>query len=202
MHDESHHESQDGGSLAEALRRSRDERRLIRLETADPDGNAYDGIVMMIHSDFVAICPETDFEFDGIQLVARKHLTGYRDGAFEACWQEILIHSGEINRLAFPAWVEGCADWRAFFTAVRSRDVWPGIEVIVEGGAESALYIGPVLTVGETSLTLLTYDAAGAWEKSYEIDYAEIFRVDLETKYCSRFNDFMRAKGLPERPGD
>jgi hypothetical protein len=57
------------------------------------------------------------------------------------------------------------------------------------------LFIGPITEVGSEQFSLRCYDAAGRWEKVYELRYDEIFRIEFDSQYCNHFNEYMKAKG-------
>ncbi|MBK7994094.1 MAG: hypothetical protein IPK14_11925 [Blastocatellia bacterium] len=42
------------------------------------------------------------------------------------------------------------------------------------------------------SFFLKCYDASGKWEKVYKINYDEVFRIEFDSKYCNRFNHYMK----------
>jgi hypothetical protein len=77
---------------------------------------------------------------------------------------------------------------------LQKRDVWPGVEIISNRNAETAFYIGPITRTADDYFYLRCYDAAGKWEKEYRLTYDEIFRIELNSNYCSRFNAHMRKR--------
>ena len=40
--------------------------------------------------------------------------------------------------------------------------------------------------------SVMTPQASG--EKTYELNYDEILRIEIDSKYCNHFNDYMRAR--------
>ena len=39
----------------------------------------------------------------------------------------------------------------------------------------------------------MCYDAASKWEGGYEINYDDVFRIEIDSKYCNYFNDYMKS---------
>ena len=164
----------------------------MRFETIHPDGDAYDGVVTHIERNHVVLCPERDFEFDGLMVFPKKAIKGYRDSGFESCANKLMIHNGAIGSIPHVDWLDDCGSIKEILIGLKERDIWPAIEVLFENDSESTLHIGPITAIHRTRLSLHCYDAAGNWEKVYTLDFDEIFRIEFDTKYCNHFNAYMR----------
>jgi len=57
---------------------------------------------------------------------------------------------------------------------------------------QTAFYLGPITNCDKMSFFLKCYDASGKWEKVYKINYDEVFRIEFDSKYCNRFNHYMK----------
>ena len=77
---------------------------------------------------------------------------------------------------------------------IKRRGIWPAIEILDKKGTVSIFYIGPITRLLENAFFLKCYDAMGKWEKAYELNYNEIFRIDINSRYCKHFNRYMKAK--------
>jgi hypothetical protein len=174
-------------------RKSFEERWSMRFRTRHPEGENYDGIIVHIGQHFVVVREETDFEFDGIMVFPKKVIRGVRDGEFERCANEILRQNGALARLRVPSWLVGCATVRGVLTTLMKRNIWPGIETLLDDGS-TAFYLGPVESVSEDGFETKCYDAAGKWEAQYSFRWQEIFRVEVGSRYCTHFNKYMRDK--------
>lgn len=166
----------------------------LRIETAHPDEDAYDGVVIYDKTDFVALREEKDFEFDGVVIIQKKFVKGIRDANFEKCINKILRHNGEIEKISAPEWINGCESIKELFASIKRRDIWAGIEIVFNKQTDSAFYLGPITRVGAKDFFIKCYDAEGEWEKEYELSYDEVFRVEFDSKYCNHFNKYMRWK--------
>ncbi|MCP4711456.1 MAG: hypothetical protein GY869_22780, partial [Planctomycetes bacterium] len=92
-------------NIAQKYRKSRRESWCLRFKTVHPDGDNYDGVITDIKRSFVVLREQRDFEFDGLNLLFKKFIKGYRDGRFEICLNEIIRDNGQINpfiRLGAP----------------------------------------------------------------------------------------------------
>lgn len=180
--------------LIDKYRKSLDEKWCLRFKTRNPDGDNYDGIVTQIKSGFIVLREEEDFDFDGSIIFPKKSIKGYRDGEVDRCCNEILRENGAIRKCRSPRWLNSCKTLPEVIKELKRRDIWPGVEIIFNSHSESAFYIGPITRTAEDCFYLRCYDAAGKWEKEYNLRYDEIFRIELDSKYCKRFNDYMRRR--------
>ncbi len=180
-------------NLERKLAKSKLERWLIRLETSHPDGNTFDGVVLAFTKDLIVLRAERDFEFDGIQVLARKFVTGFRDGRVERCHNQILERERESRRIELPRWMGSLETIAQVVATLKNRDIWPIVEIIFDNGNDSAFYLGPLLKIRDTEFTLRCYDGAGKWEKGYEIANDEVLRIEFGDKYSNTFNAYMRS---------
>lgn len=179
-------------SVLQKYKKSLEKQWCLRLKTRHPEGDNYDGVVVHLTSDMIALSSEEDFEFDGIEVFPRSAIKGYRDGKFERCCNKILQHNGQIKRLRPPRWLKSCTNIADVILYLKKHDIWPGVEVLFEGDTDSAFYIGPITETDDAGFELNCYDAAGEWERIYKIQFNEVFRITFNTKYCKHFNAYMR----------
>lgn len=166
----------------------------LRFKTRHPEQDNYDGVVMLIRPTFIVLCEEEGFEFDGIVILPKKVISGYRDNKFDRCCNEIIRQNGALKKLKIPAWLKACQTIPQVLTEMMERGIWPGIEHISPNNSESAFYIGPINDTTKEGVYIYCYDAAGKWEKEYYLSYQNIFRIELESKYCKYFNQYMKAQ--------
>ena len=179
--------------LRAKLQKSINEQWCMRFKTQHPDGDKFDGVVTQIEHDFIVLREIADFEFDGAIVFPKKGITGYRDGKYDTCCNHILRQNGAIDQLSAPSWLKNCSTIPDVLSEIARRDIWPGVEALLDNGTDSALYIGPILEVGATSFKLESYDAAGGWENVYELEYDDVFKIELDSRYCNHFNAYMRT---------
>lgn len=181
-------------SLAEKYSKSMAGQWSLRFKTRHPEGDNYDGVVTHVKRDFIVLCEEIDFEFDGVVVLAKKFIKGCRDGRYERCCNEILRENGAIKKCRSPRWLDACDTLPQLIAQIMRRDIWPGVEIMFNEGSESAFYIGPITRADDDRFFLRCYDAAGKWEKNYELSYSEILRIEFDSNYCNHFNSYMRAR--------
>jgi hypothetical protein len=182
-------------SLARKFGKSLAEKWCMRFKTKHPDGDNYDGIVTHIKPGFIVLREEESFELDGVIILPKRFIKGVRDGKFDLCCNEILRRNGALKHLRPIRWLNSCETIPQVIAALMRRDIWPGVEVIFNEGAESALYLGPITRVADDRFFIKCYDAAGRWEKEYELSYGEIFRIEIDSMYSRHFNAYMRSNG-------
>jgi len=180
-------------NLTSRYRKSLEQKWALRFKTIHPDGDDCDGVVTHIKSDFIVIKEVGDFEFDGVVILPKQVVKGYRDNKYDNCRNEILRQNGQIGKLKTPKWLDNRGSIVDVLSAIQKRDIWPAVEMLHNEGKTSALYIGPIEGVYEDSFYLKCYDAAGKWEKSYYLTIANIFRIEFDSKYCRHFNRYMRT---------
>ena len=181
-------------SLAQKYSKSLAEQWCMRFKTTHPDGDNYDGVITHIKPRFIVLREERDFEFDGVIILTKRFIQGVRDGRYERCSNQILRQNGAMKKLRSPGWLDSCETIPHVYTSMMKRNMWPGVEIIFNDGAESAFYLGPITRITDDSFFLRCYDAAGKWEKNYELNYDEVFRIEFDSRYCNHFNAYMKSR--------
>ncbi len=183
--------------LAKKYRKSQERRWVLRLKTKHPDGDNYDGVVKDIKRGFIVLREERDFEFDGIIVLPKRVITGYRDGRFETCINEIMRTNRKLKDATSPRWLASCATMGQVIAQLHKRDIWPAVEILTEDDTDSYLLLGPITHVTDKGFSILLYEADGTWEAEHEVQYDEIFKVEVDSRYTNTFNAFMKSKGMP-----
>ena len=181
-------------SLKRKYNKSLTEKWCMRFKTRHPDGDNYDGIVTHVKPGFIVMREEENFELDGVIILPKRFIKGFRDAKNEQCCNEILRHHGALQKLRPVRWLNSCETIPQVVAGMMRRDIWPGVETISEQGGESAFYLGPITGADSDHFSLRCYDAAGEWEKEYELGYDEIFRIEFDSKYCNHFNEYMKSR--------
>lgn len=182
-------------SLSEKLKKSLYEKWCMRFKISVAEVEEWDGIVVHIGRDFVAISQEYDFEVDGLMIFPKRVLKGYRDDRFERCFNEILRENGQIKKAVAPKWLTNCTRLVDALQYCYHKDIWPAIDIVYE--EKGLLYLGPLVDVNEKELKIYGYDADGSWEMVYTLSLKEICRVEINSRYCRTFNNFMRKRPRP-----
>lgn len=185
-------------NLAQKYRKSLDERWCLRLKTVLPDGDNYDGIVTHNKRQFVVLRNVRDFRFDGVILLPKRIIKSYRDNKYEKCCNAIIRENENINKMKVPPWMDSCDSIADVLAQFQRRDIWPIIETLVDDGADTSFYLGPITDVNEKTFHLKCYDAAGKWEGIYELSYHDVCRIEFDSAYCNDFNAYMRSQKTPD----
>jgi len=182
-------------NLERMYKKSLDEQWCLRLKTDHPDGGNYDGVVTQISKDFVVICQEEAFQFDGIVILPKKFITGCRDNKYDRCCNEILRMNGAIKNCRQPEWLQGCETIWDVFAVIEStkRNIWPTVEIVWDKRSKGAFYLGPITDIAENGFRIKGYDAAGKWEKEIWLKFKWVFKIEFDSQYCRHFNKYMQA---------
>lgn len=181
-------------NLSQVYKKSLNKKWLVRFITKHPDGDCYDGIVLKEAKDFIVIASENDFEFDGILILSKKFIKGFRDGKFEKCFNEIIRFNSQIKKIKLPTWLNKCQHIKNIFQEIKNHNIWPLVEIVFNKGKKSDFYIGLILGGNEKEVGVRGYNAMGKWEKEYVLDYNEILRISFNDKYSKHFNNFMKSR--------
>ena len=183
--------------LADVYKKSLKKKWLVRLKTKHSDGRGvYDGVVLKETKDFVVLCANYDFEWNGIVILAKKFISGFRDGKFEKTFNAVLNHNGQISKVSLPKWIVKCETFEDVFKNCLKRKVWPCVEILFkERKLKSDFFVGRVINGNENQVFFQGYGATGKWEKECVIEFKEVFMVGFNDSHSSHFNAFMRAKG-------
>ncbi len=180
--------------LERKFQKSLNERWLLRFSTIHPDGGNYYGIVVAIRSEFIVVCDDSEFEFNGFQIFPKQSITEVRDGRVEACINRIIRSNQALETVTTPQWISECEGIVDVLHSIHRQDIWPIVESLYENKQKTAFYIGPITKVGDHSLWLRCYDGDGKWEKRYELDYSDIFRIEFGSRYERHFNAYMKSR--------
>lgn len=170
----------------------------IQVRTGHPDGTAFLAIVLENGRDFIIVQNISSFEYDGILVIPKKWITGIRNGKDERCSNEVLRQALAPEDISPDATYFGLSDLKEIVTRLRVQSIWPAIEALHRH--ESSLYIGRITNVANDSFEMLSYNAAGEWEKEYAIGYDEVFKIEIDSKYVRHFNEYMELKQGTEPP--
>ncbi len=180
--------------LSNVYKKSLRKKWLVRFETKHPDGDSYDGIVLKEAKNFIVLAPECDFEFDGICILPKKFIKGYRDGKFEKCCNEIIRVNGQIKKIKLPSWLKQCSGLEDVFRGIKRNNIWPLVEILFNKNKESDFYIGSIIGGNDKEFGIRGYTATGKWEKVFVLDYSEVLRIGFYDHYSKHFNGFMKTK--------
>ncbi len=173
--------------------KSKKQKLSLRFGTHHPCAETLDGYVVDIQKSHIVLCTQDDFRLDGITILPIKRIIKCRDGKFEACINKILRMNGVQKKAKVPKWLARCETIQEVLRALMKRDIWPGVEILFNKGKRSAYYLGPITDVGADQFSIRCYDAAGRWEKTYQLGIIEIFKLNFGDHYSKVFNKFMRA---------
>ena len=171
-------------------------KRFIQIRTIHPDGDAYEGIVLHFGRSLVVMHEVRDLFFDGILVFPKRAIKRARNGKFEKCANDIIRHSGQISALSGAKWIKSLGSIQDAVNALRSRGVWPAIETVRDG--ESALYLGPITSVGSHDFDMLCYGSDGEWEGEYRLPFGEVFKMEFNSMYTNAFNSYMKEMRPPQ----
>jgi hypothetical protein len=167
-------------------------RRAIRIRTKHPDGTVLAGFILRNARSFLVIQEVTSFELDGIIILPKRWLRGICNGKNERGLNSVLQNVMNVASVSIDS-AYGKLDTVAEILAhLKAESIWPAIEVVYK--REASIYIGPITTVSEKAFKVYCYDAAGEWEKEYELEYSEIFKIEIDSKYVRHFNEYMKGK--------
>ncbi len=180
--------------LTDVYKKSIKKKWLVRLKTKHPDGDCYDGIVLKETKDFVVLYSLNDFEQDGIVVLAKKFISGFRDGKFEKCFNAIVRFNGQFKKVRMPKWLAKCETFEDVFRKCLKLEIWPCIEILLKfRKLKSDFYLGKVVKGNESQVLFQGYDATGKWEKETIIEFDEILRIGFN-RYTAHFNAFMKSR--------
>lgn len=178
--------------LSEKYKKSLESKWCLRLKTTWPDSEFHDGVVTHNRRRFLILREMDDLAFDGVTILPKRHIVGYRDGGIEECTNAILRASGALEEPHPFPWLDGVHTFPELFYELKEREFWPGVLMADEENDWTYLCIGPVVAANAHHVQILTYDARGRWRKTaWEEPYARIKAITLGDDYTSRFSKYI-----------
>jgi hypothetical protein len=172
---------------------SKRDRSIVRIEPAH--GASVDGIVLLNGKTLVALHVVEDFEDDGAAVIPKAAVESVRRGPYERCATAICrttLRRGDAKRFQWLTTVRTLSDVVRYLHA---HDIWPAVKVVYED--RTLAYLGKVTKQSATSFSMWCYDAAGSWEREYELEYGEVVKIEIDSRYLRHFNRYMKRKRLP-----
>lgn len=183
----------DNMSLTQKYEKSLRDRWCMRFKTSIDDGDDFDGIVTHIKRNFIVLRELRELDFDGLVILPKKVIRGYRDNQYEDCINAIIRKLGTIKKAKAPRWLDSCDTLSEVFVQLKKRDIWPVVETDSETAEGTALYLGPITRADAKTFELDCYDATAKWEQVYEIKYSDVQRIEIDGSYDNAFNAYMRT---------
>jgi hypothetical protein len=170
---------------------------MIRLLTKHPDGTAFDCIPLSESKSLVIVQEITSFEPDGIVAIPRNWILRIRNGKVEETGNAIIRHDHTITEPSrcFNEFADATT-LPQLISRLHDADIWPAIEII--SNRTGIVHVGPITNVSDTSFRMHPYSASSDWLEELEIDYGEVFKVEIESLYTAHFNSYMRSKPIQQ----
>lgn len=178
--------------MEDRLRKYIEKTSLIKIYTdVEGDEKCYTGIPIRISRAFLAIHELADFHFDGYRIVRLKDIVKIRRSKFEITTQKILKYTGELDNHVSPAWLR-IGSWKSLFKCLKERRI---CACAASGLIELNIFrIGEIYRVGDTAVTLNSFDAHAQWYKPKDkIEYSKITEVSFGDEYSVTFNNFIKS---------
>lgn len=135
-------------------------KNMVVVYRDDIGGTYYGGIPMVLSPELLVLAKEREFSLDGYVAVRLRDITmveQYDDNDF--C-RRALEGEGVYRQAVLPK-LRGSRDWRQLLEGI--RDNYRGwLSVECETPEDDLFYVGQVLTVDESILTLSRVDADGS----------------------------------------
>jgi hypothetical protein len=165
---------------------------VIRVETTHPDETAFRGVLLEANVAFATIHEIEELEPNGYIALPNKSVKEVRSGEYEKCAGDILRTVLNYKVTAVKEVFLGLSTIEEMLATLKANAIWPAVEILYKG--EASVYIGPIISLDASSFRMFCYDAAGKWESEYELDYDEIFKIEIESRYVRHFNEYMRRR--------
>ena len=180
--------------LLTQLRKSLKQKQCVRFRTSHPEQDYYDGIVTHVRPDYIVLCQEDDFEFDGVVVLNRKAITACDDQYYGKVFNAVLRNTGQLAALKAPAWLDDCRTFEDVFTQLKRRRIWPAVKIVHK--KDGWFFIGQITHVEENGSVIRHYDGNGKWEDDdAPFGYQNLHCIHFGDRYTKHFNSYMRKTG-------
>jgi len=152
----------------------------------------FEGTLVHVTDTFVAVREDDDFEWDGIQVVAREHLGKIEVGPTEKFRRQILEQNGQLAKLKAPAWLFACDTFQDVMQQLHRRKMW--IDVTIVHRRTRYFGLGPIMEVEEAGATIRNIYSEGTWDKQdWPVDFKYLRRLNFGDRYTRHFSRFAEA---------
>lgn len=177
-------------TLLPKVRNSLRNQSVIHFEIDHPDDETFDGVVIYMTSNFIAVCLAIDFELSGIAIVPRTHLKSVRDNANEKSMTRIMRHNRQLDKLKVPRWLSTCETLPDIFCQLKNRSIWPAVTIV--DGKDSWFFIGKITLAEERGFCIESYTSTGKWTKEQGLRMQDVALINVDGQYEKHFNRYMK----------
>ena len=162
---------------------------ICRIERGEIDELKKSGKPIKFSDDFVLICYEYDFEFDGFEIIRLDDITNIQYDNVDKFINYIFINEdikpvmGNIFSININSYIE----IMQFFLNKNEN-------IIIECEKHGEFYIGKVIEVFKDCVKFLCFDAEGVWDKEpYNIFYKDITSISFRNRYLIYMSKYART---------
>lgn len=159
----------------------------IMIKRSNIDKDLLYCIPLKVGQDLVLVQYLYDFLIDGYKILRIKDITAIRSGDQERFSEKILCDEGILNQIQTP--LVNVDNWGTVL-----RDVF-ALEknIVVECENLGEFYIGRIVEVSKSTLSLLHFDPLGEWDdEPTQIIFKDISLVSFDDRYSSIMSKYTK----------
>lgn len=160
----------------------------ITIKRSNIDKGLLYCIPLKVGQDLVFVQYLYDFLIDGYKILRIKDITAIRSGDQERFSEKILRDEGILNQIKTPP--VNVNNWGTVLHDILVLEK----NVVVECEILGEFYIGRIVEVSKTTLSLLHFDPLGVWDdEPTQIDFKDISVVSFDDRYSSIMSKYTRV---------
>lgn len=153
------------------------------------EDNSIDCVPIAVGRDLLLIQYLYDFQIDGYKILRIKDITCIRSGKHERHSERILKEEGVFDCIHKPN-IDDADSWSQMFSELMVL----GKYIVVQCENFGDMYIGQVVEVAKTSLSMRYFDFFGIWnEETAKVLYKDITMVSFDDRYSTIISRYTTA---------
>lgn len=161
---------------------------ICRIERREIDEFKKSGKLIKFSNNFLLVCYEYDFEFDGFEIIRLEDITGIYYDNVDKFINNIFINEG-INFTigdVLSININSYIDIMRFFLNKKEN-------ITIECEKYGDFYIGKIIEVSDEYVKILCFDAEGYWDKDPStIFYKDITSISFRNRYLKYMSKYAR----------
>lgn len=178
-------------SFDEVINKYISKKKFVQVRRDFIDDEAHiNGFILEASEDFILVQAEEDFRLTGYSILHKSKFDSIQFDEIDNTVKKILKKEGVITKDYGIKKKVNLSSWQSIFKNLKKLDFHVILEC--EDSEDPIFLIGPVVKIGEKSVSIHNYDATGVFdEKPTKVKYKDITIVKFDERYANVFRKYL-----------
>ena len=175
------------------LREHQEKQHLISIRREDIDDNELHGFILDFNKEWLLVCKEYDFIFDGVMMIKRELVSSIKYGSTQKFHKRLFQIEGKMAEVDFSKSIPHTRGTESSLTLFL-RGLTSDKVVMLEDERDDLFLIGFIEELGaDDGIGLRFFDGEGTLEDELTyISEDEITLLTVDSSYCLHYERYFR----------